>query len=102
LILSRRSGGRDRRFCRSAQPKSASSIQQVDSDDSIAACQQDAADFFDSIGQGLPSRFPHRTFQWHHFTLPEIGLLLRYARSYGDTTALSFEASNRSISILAR
>jgi hypothetical protein len=35
---------------------SASSIQKVDSDDSIVACQQDAADFFDSIGQGLPSR----------------------------------------------
>jgi hypothetical protein len=30
--------------------ESASSI----SDDSIVACQQDAADFFDSIGQKLP------------------------------------------------
>jgi hypothetical protein len=28
---------------------SAISIQKVDSDDSIVACQQDAADFFDSI-----------------------------------------------------
>jgi hypothetical protein len=35
---------------------SASSIQKVDSYDSIVACQQDAADFFDSIGQGLPFR----------------------------------------------
>jgi hypothetical protein len=34
--------------------------------------------------------------------LAAIDLLLRDARSYGDTTALSFEASNRSISILAR
>jgi hypothetical protein len=30
---------------------SASSIQKVDSDDSIVAYQRDAADFFDSIGQ---------------------------------------------------
>jgi hypothetical protein len=30
---------------------SASSAQKVDSDDSIAASQQDAADFIDSIGQ---------------------------------------------------
>jgi hypothetical protein len=36
--------------------ESVSSIQKVDSNDSIVACQQDAADFFDSIGQGLPSR----------------------------------------------
>jgi hypothetical protein len=28
---------------------------QVDSNDSIVACQQDAADFFDSIGPTLPS-----------------------------------------------
>jgi len=33
---------------------SESSIQQIDSDDSIVACQQDAADFFDSIGPRLP------------------------------------------------
>jgi hypothetical protein len=31
--------------------ESASSIQKVDSGDSIVACQQDAADFFDSIDQ---------------------------------------------------
>jgi hypothetical protein len=30
---------------------SESLIQKADSDDSIVACQQDAADFFDSIGQ---------------------------------------------------
>jgi hypothetical protein len=35
---------------------SASSIQKVDSYDSIVAYQQDAADFFDSIGQKPPSR----------------------------------------------
>jgi hypothetical protein len=34
---------------------SESSIQKVDSDDSIVACQQDAADFFDSIGPRLPT-----------------------------------------------
>jgi alpha-ketoglutarate-dependent taurine dioxygenase len=34
--------------------ESASSIQIIDSDDSIVSCQRDAADFFDSIGQGLP------------------------------------------------
>jgi hypothetical protein len=34
--------------------ESASSIQKVDSDDSIVASQHDAADFFDSIGQNLP------------------------------------------------
>ncbi len=33
-----------------------SSIQKVDSYDSIVACQQSAADFFDSIGQRLHSR----------------------------------------------
>ncbi len=33
--------------------ESASSIQKVDSDDSIVAFEQDAADFFDSIGQML-------------------------------------------------
>src|SRR5215467_9992928 len=33
----------------------ASSIQKVDSDDSIVACQQDATDFFNSIGQELSS-----------------------------------------------
>ncbi len=35
--------------------ETASSIQKVDSDDSIVACQQDAADFFDSIDPELPS-----------------------------------------------
>jgi hypothetical protein len=34
--------------------ESASSIRNVDSNDSIIASQQDAADFFDSIGQNLP------------------------------------------------
>jgi hypothetical protein len=34
--------------------ESASLIQKVNSDDSIVACQQDAADFFDSIGQKRP------------------------------------------------
>jgi hypothetical protein len=34
----------------------ASSIQKVDPDDSIVACQHDAADFFDSIGHLQPSR----------------------------------------------
>jgi hypothetical protein len=43
-------------------------------------------------------RFSGTTFK----TLAAIDLLLRDARSYGDTTALSFEASSRSISILAR
>ena len=35
--------------------ESPSSIQKVDSDDSIVACQRDAADFFDSIDPKLPS-----------------------------------------------
>jgi len=34
--------------------ESSSSIQKVDSGDSIVACQQDAADFFDSIDPSLP------------------------------------------------
>src|SRR6266436_5975081 len=34
--------------------ESAGSIQKVDSDDSIVACQRDSADFFDSIGPRLP------------------------------------------------
>ena len=34
--------------------ENASSIQKVDSDDSIVACQPDATDFFDSIGPQLP------------------------------------------------
>ncbi len=35
--------------------ESASSIQKVDSDDSIVAYQRDAADFFDSIGHNRTS-----------------------------------------------
>jgi len=35
--------------------ESASSTQKVDSPDSIVACQQNAADFFDSIGPTLPT-----------------------------------------------
>ena len=38
--------------------ESASSIQKADSDDSIVAYQQDASDFFDSIGPTLPSPPP--------------------------------------------
>ena len=40
--------------------ESASSIQKVDSDDSIVACQQDAADFFDSIDPKASFRFAIR------------------------------------------
>jgi len=38
--------------------ESASSIQEVNSADSIVACQQEAADFFDSIGPWPPWRAP--------------------------------------------
>jgi hypothetical protein len=42
--------------------ESASSIQKVESDDSIVACQRDAADFFDSIGQ--EPTFQVAKFRW--------------------------------------
>jgi hypothetical protein len=35
--------------------ENASSIQKIDSDDSIVACQPEASDFFDSIGPPLPT-----------------------------------------------
>jgi hypothetical protein len=50
--------------------ESASSIQKVDSDDSIVAFQPDAADFFDSIGQNEPCHSLRR----HGRTTSESGL----------------------------
>jgi len=56
--------------------ESASSIQKVESDDSIVACQQDAPDFFDSID---PTRtcgnVPHdRSFERHSLPEPVISM----------------------------
>jgi hypothetical protein len=43
---------------------SATSIQKVDSDDSIVASQQDVADFFDSIGPALPTCAVHKVVSY--------------------------------------
>jgi hypothetical protein len=54
----------------------ASSIQKVDSDDSIVSCQRDAADVFDSIG---PKRSPG-SFRFDAGEYAEIGLKFRRQR----------------------
>ena len=44
--------------------ENANSIQKVDFDDSIVACQQDAGDFFDSIGPPLPTWAVHKVVSY--------------------------------------
>src|SRR5882762_1448060 len=54
---------------------SESSSQKIDSDDSIVACQQDAADFFDSIGPFLPCQISGHdgSYQGISCRIPSVG-----------------------------